>query len=56
MYACMYDFGRIHKDADASDNRDRLNSRRHVLVQVAVTTQLCYHACQLPQRQRTGIR
>ena len=44
----------IHKDIDTSDNRDRLNSQRHVLVQAAVTTQLCHHTCHLPQRQRTG--
>ena len=46
MYICMYDYilyriySRIHKDIDTSDNRDRLKSQRHVLVQAAVTTQL----------------
>ena len=44
----------IHKDIDTFDNRDRLNSQRHVLVQAAVTTQLCHHTRHLPQRQRTG--
>ena len=41
---------------NTSDNRDRLNSesQRLVLVQAAVTTQLCHHTCHLPQRQRTG--
>ena len=50
MYVWLH--SRIHKDVDTSDNRDRLNSQRHVLVQAAVTTQLCHHTCHLPQRQR----
>ena len=29
-------------------------AQRHVLVQAAVTTQLCHHTCHLPQRQRDG--
>ena len=52
MYGWLH--SRIHKDIDTSDDRDRLNSQRHVLVQAAVTTQLCHHTCHLPQRQRKG--
>ena len=48
LQACMYDY------ADASDNRDRLNSRRHGLVQAAVTTERCHHTCRLRQRKRAG--
>ena len=47
-------YSRVRKDVDTSDNRERLNSQRHVLVQAAVTTRLCHHTCHLPQRQRTG--
>ena len=51
MYVCVITVrifpvithSRMHKDIDTSDNRDRLNSDRHVLVQAAVTTQLCHH-------------
>ena len=56
LYVCMYVklHSRTHKDIDTSNNRDQLNSERHVLVQAAVTTQLCHHTWHLPQRQRTG--
>ena len=39
----------IHKDIDTSDNWDRFNAQRPVLVKPVVTTQLCYHTCRLPK-------
>ena len=45
----VYLHSRVHEDIDTSNNRDRLNSQRHMLVQATVTTQLRYHTCELPQ-------
>ena len=53
-HVCIYDSIAVSRRTLASDNRldDRFISQRHVLVQAAVTTQLCHHTCDLPQRQR----
>ena len=53
MHVRLHSESRIHEDIDTS--RGRLTPRRHVLVQAVVTTQLCHHTCQLPQRQRTSV-
>ena len=49
MYVRLH--SRIH-DLATPDNRDQLNSQRHV--QAVVTIKLCYHACQLPQKATDG--
>ena len=52
MYLCLH--SRIHKDIGTSDDLDRPNAPRHVLVRAAVTTQLCHHTRQLPQSNGRG--
>ena len=50
MYVCMYDYIAVStRTLTPPTTGDRLNSQRHVLVQAAVTTQLCHHTCHLPQ-------
>lgn len=42
------------KDLTTPGNQEWSNHQRHVLVQAVVTTKLCYHKCQLSQKQRMG--